>query len=111
MIPIQYIVLVTGLILIIIGVLILFLPEKNRNCTTTKILNGCDDGSGEIFEGRCNKGHIEHDYDKNKRSTGGAVVMIGPIPIIWGSDPKVSLLMMIIALIIMVLWFSAIRTI
>lgn len=35
---------------------------------------------------------------------GGAVVMIGPIPIVIGSDPGIALFMMLIALTAMVLW-------
>jgi len=35
------------------------------------------------------------------------VIMIGPIPIIWGSDPKTALFLMIIALAIMVTWILA----
>ncbi len=38
------------------------------------------------------------------RMKGGAVVMIGPIPIVMGSDPRIALIMMFIALAAMVLW-------
>lgn len=37
-----------------------------------------------------------------KSTKGGAVVLIGPIPIIFGSDPKTALVLVIFALIIMV---------
>lgn len=40
---------------------------------------------------------------------GGAVVMIGPIPIVMGSDPRIALVMMIIALTIMILWALAVK--
>ncbi len=35
--------------------------------------------------------------------------MIGPIPILVGSDPKTALLMMLIALIIMLVWAMGFR--
>lgn len=35
---------------------------------------------------------------------GGAVVMIGPIPLVVGSDPRTALLLMLLALAMMVLW-------
>ena len=37
---------------------------------------------------------------KGKNIGGGAVVMIGPIPVLVGSDPKTALLMILIALVI-----------
>lgn len=36
--------------------------------------------------------------------------MIGPIPIVIGSDPKIALFMMIIALTIMILWALAVKS-
>ncbi len=41
---------------------------------------------------------------KGKNIRGGAVVMIGPIPVLVGSDPKTALLMMLISLVIMLVW-------
>ncbi len=110
MIAMQYIVLTAGLILVIIGAIVLFLQEKSSS-KSTKVPKGHNDGSNEIFEDRSNNSHDNQDYKKNVRARGGAVVMIGPIPIVVGSDPKVSLLMMIIAFAIMIFWFIAIRTI
>ncbi len=40
---------------------------------------------------------------------GGAVVMIGPIPLVVGSDSRTTLLMMLVALAIMILWTLAIK--
>ena len=40
---------------------------------------------------------------------GGAVIMIGPIPIVKGSDPRMAVLMMIISLAIMVLWIVSMK--
>lgn len=36
---------------------------------------------------------------------GGGVVLIGPIPIIFGTDKRFALILAIVALIIMILWF------
>ncbi|MDG6929607.1 MAG: DUF131 domain-containing protein, partial [Nitrososphaerota archaeon] len=35
---------------------------------------------------------------------GGAVVMIGPLPIVFGSDRRWALAMMLIALLIVLVW-------
>ncbi|MEM3185087.1 MAG: DUF131 domain-containing protein [Conexivisphaerales archaeon] len=39
-----------------------------------------------------------------KSAQGGAVLLIGPIPIIFGSDKRWAMAMMIIALAIIVIW-------
>jgi uncharacterized protein (TIGR00304 family) len=48
------------------------------------------------------------DYVGKKRGievNGGAVVMIGPIPIILGSDPRTAQILMLMALVLMLMWF------
>ncbi len=40
---------------------------------------------------------------------GGAVVMIGPIPLVVGSDSRTALIMMLIALAMIILWTLAIK--
>lgn len=40
---------------------------------------------------------------------GGAIIMIGPIPIVIGSDRKTTILLMLIALAIMVIWLFAFK--
>ncbi len=40
---------------------------------------------------------------------GGAVVMIGPIPLVVGSDPRTALLLMLLAMAMMILWALAIK--
>ncbi|MHC1688930.1 MAG: DUF131 domain-containing protein [Methanothrix sp.] len=44
---------------------------------------------------------------RTARIKGGGVIMIGPIPIVFGSDPKTTLAMMIMALAMMVFWLLA----
>jgi len=39
---------------------------------------------------------------------GGGVVMIGPIPVVFGSSPKIAAVMMIMAAAIMILWLVAV---
>jgi uncharacterized protein (TIGR00304 family) len=46
---------------------------------------------------------------KGKNIRGGTVALIGPIPILVGSDPKTALLMMLIALVIMLVWVMGFR--
>ena len=36
---------------------------------------------------------------------GGGLVLIGPVPIIFGTDKRITLILSVIALIIMILWF------
>jgi uncharacterized protein (TIGR00304 family) len=86
--------LIVGLALILIGTMLLILPEK----TTREEGDSKEDSRGD---GR----------EKERASTikGGAVVMIGPIPLVVGSDSRTALLMMLVALAIMILWTLAIK--
>jgi len=88
------VILLVGIALIIMGLFLLFLPGKEKN--------------------RRPAGDLGQQEQEQKRQTqlsaktrGGGVIMIGPIPIIWGSDPKTALLIMIIALAIVVTWILA----
>ncbi|HSD58880.1 MAG TPA: DUF131 domain-containing protein [Methanotrichaceae archaeon] len=78
--------LVIGLALILLGTMLLILPEKRTR------------------EEGYNRGD-----EKAERIKGGAVVMIGPIPIVVGSDSRTALLMMLVALAIMILWTLVIK--
>jgi uncharacterized protein (TIGR00304 family) len=53
--------------------------------------------------------YVEEDA-KSKKIRGGAVIMIGPVPIVLGSDPKIALLMMLIALLIILVWIVGLRS-
>ncbi len=78
--------LITGLALILIGAALLILPEKRT------------------------KGEVDSRGDEtSSRIKGGAVVMIGPIPLVVGSDSRTALLMMLIALAIMILWTLSLK--
>jgi len=75
--------LLMGLMLIILGILALLWPQRKE------------------------KDHHFVNSDKDEEHTkirGGSVVMLGPLPIVVGSDPKIALLMMVIALAMMILW-------
>lgn len=50
-------------------------------------------------------GEVRTDADSRSTVKGGGVVMIGPIPIIFGSDRKSSEIAIILAIILMLLWF------
>jgi uncharacterized protein (TIGR00304 family) len=45
------------------------------------------------------------DREEKRGMKGGAVVMIGPIPIVVGSDSRTALLLMLMAMIMMIFWF------
>lgn len=47
--------------------------------------------------------------EKDAQIKGGAIIMIGPIPIIVGSDSKTALIMMLIALAMMLIWAIGFR--
>ncbi len=44
----------------------------------------------------------EHEIGK-KRVKGGGVILIGPIPIVFGTDKKYALILMILAIVLMLL--------
>ncbi len=77
-----------GLIMISIGLIILLWPEGKK---------------GDHSEDRRN--------EKAERTEvkGGAVIMIGPIPIVAGSDQRITLLLMLIALAIIIIWIFAFK--
>jgi uncharacterized protein (TIGR00304 family) len=75
--------LLMGMMLIFLGLLLLLWPQRNEK-------NRYFPNSGE--------------EEKHAKMRGGGVVMLGPIPIVVGSDPKTALLMMALALAMMILW-------
>ncbi len=79
--------LIIGLALILLGTMLLILPEKRTR-----------------EEGDSSRGD-----EKASMIKGGAVVMIGPIPLVVGSDSRTALLMMLVALAIMILWILTIK--
>jgi uncharacterized protein (TIGR00304 family) len=85
------VILLVGIALIIMGLFLLFLPSTKKTCYPA-----AGPGRQEQEEERLPQ--------PSAKTRGGGVIMIGPIPIIWGSDPKTALFLMIIALAIMVTW-------
>jgi uncharacterized protein (TIGR00304 family) len=82
--------LMLGIFAILIGTLVLLWPRnwgKGRPCQP---------------EDRCGE---ESPFDFK----GSAVIMIGPIPIVMGSDPRMAALMMALSLAIMILWIAAMK--
>jgi uncharacterized protein (TIGR00304 family) len=72
-----------GLLLIAAGLLVMFMPHKEPE-------------GGELTDQEGPKAGAE--------IKGGAVIMIGPIPLVIGSDSKTALVMMLMALAIMLIW-------
>ncbi|MCX6676197.1 MAG: DUF131 domain-containing protein [Methanothrix sp.] len=82
--------LILGVFAILLGTLVLLWPKNwgnGRPCQP-------EDRAGE---------------DPSADLKGGAVIMIGAIPIVMGSDPRMAVLMMIISLAIMVLWIVSMK--
>jgi uncharacterized protein (TIGR00304 family) len=76
--------LILGIFAILLGTLVLLCPKNwgnGRPCQP-------EDRAGE---------------DSSADLKGGAVIMIGPIPIVMGSDPKMAVLMMALSLAITIL--------
>jgi uncharacterized protein (TIGR00304 family) len=87
--------LVIGLAMILLGAMLLIWPEKRTK------------EEGDMHEEK----RPEEEWREDERPTqikGGAVVMIGPIPLVVGSDSRTTLLMMLIALAIIGIWTLAI---
>jgi uncharacterized protein (TIGR00304 family) len=76
--------LMMGIFAVLLGTLVLLWPENRRNEEPCQL----EDRAGE------------EPYADLK---GGAVIMIGPIPIVMGSDPKMAVLMMALSLAITIL--------
>jgi uncharacterized protein (TIGR00304 family) len=81
--------MVLGLALIALGLLMMLWPDKlaSAKCPTS--------------EGRKD--------EENLKVKGGAVIMIGPVPIVMSSDSRTALILMTLALILSVLWILAMR--
>jgi uncharacterized protein (TIGR00304 family) len=87
--------LVIGLAMILLGAMLLIWPGKRT------------EEEGDMHEEK----RPEEEWLGEERPTqikGGAVVMIGPIPLVVGSDSRTTLLMMLIALGIIGIWTLAI---
>ncbi len=86
---------------------LLILPAKKYNYDDSE----GDDGPNRLEKGeKGEKAERSERYVKPGRSEsptkikGGAVIMIGPIPLVVGSDPRTALLLMLLALAMMILW-------
>ena len=54
---------------------------------------------------------VEDEYQTRKKTSvkGGGVVLIGPIPIVFGSNWKIAIVLMIIAIVLIIVAFSVFR--
>jgi uncharacterized protein (TIGR00304 family) len=80
-----------GIILIILGLAIMFSPMVSPKPV-------------QEIEEKDDRGEPKTSEYKHKVK-GGAIIMIGPLPIVVGSDSKTASFLMILALIIMIFWF------
>ncbi|HUI40264.1 MAG TPA: DUF131 domain-containing protein [Methanothrix sp.] len=109
--------LALGAVLILLGFLMLIWPRtEQKDCANDAQRQNQnreirDQGrrrqrteTQETIEDSRKRDKIEHTHVK-----GGALVMIGPIPIVMGSDPRIALFMMIIALAVMILWALTVK--
>ena len=91
--------LLPGAALIIIGLVVLLLPKRNE--TDRKLKANFTKVSKDGSEMNLGNDGL------TAKIKGGGVIMIGPIPIAFGSDPKTALAVMIMALAMMVFWLLA----
>jgi uncharacterized protein (TIGR00304 family) len=82
---------ILGLTLMLFGIWILRLPAQER-----------------AYAGGSRPKSAEEKREK-ARVKGGAVVMIGPVPIVVGSDSSTVLLLMLMAIGAMLFWFIVVR--
>ena len=83
--------MIVGIVLIFIGFMMLISPQVSEKRGTNDHLKDVEEEA------------------KGKNIRGGAVVMLGPIPILVGSDPKSAFLMVLIALVVMLVWVMGFR--
>ena len=105
--------------LIILGFLILIWPgseqkdqahDARRRNQSRKNQDQEHQIGGRRTETQETKENSEKSDETNQvRVRGGAVVMIGPIPVVMGSDPRIALFMVIIALAVMILWALTVK--
>jgi uncharacterized protein (TIGR00304 family) len=79
-----FLVFFIGIVLILIGILLNVVKRRSRE----------------------KRGDENDKKDENRRVRGGGVVVIGPIPIIFGTDRKALLLTLAVALAFMVLYLA-----
>jgi uncharacterized protein (TIGR00304 family) len=102
----------TGIFIILFGFLILIIgtaigmrenPEPGKGCSKRRDGFGkeADSGNSSDFEGLDKK--EPHAGKTESRIRGGGVIMLGPIPIIFGSDGESANKTAILAIILMVL--------
>ncbi|WMW24337.1 TIGR00304 family protein [Methanolobus sediminis] len=93
-----------GIILIIAGFVLIFISgvsnSQNREKRDEYSLNSDSYHSNSSSNG----GSFKSDSDKTE-VRGGGLIMLGPIPIIIGSDNKSAQTLMILAIVLMVLYF------
>ncbi len=92
--------LALGIILIIVGFMLAILPEQPRTPHADKTPEPGPE-NGQEPEEACGQ----------KSVRGAGVIMIGPIPVVFGSDPAAAVAMMLIALAIMLVWAVSIKSI
>ncbi|MCS3923407.1 TIGR00304 family membrane protein [Methanosalsum natronophilum] len=98
-------IIIAGTVLIIMGIFLLFISTLRRsrdgNDSSKKYSNNYNYHSHYTP----NSENVDHNDDDNSHSNvrGGGVVMIGPIPIIFGSDNQSAKVMMILAIILMLI--------
>lgn len=109
------IIVALGIFLIIIGFLFTISgsrklsgssPGKEQQYRDHDLYGSMSDNYTDVPESA-----IEDRTDHSSRSNvkGGGVIMIGPIPIIFGSDRKSAEIAIILAIVLMLLWFLFIK--
>lgn len=82
--------IVAGVILIILGFFIVALGMMHESARREKQDTGGEENTG-------------HEKKINGKVKGGGVILVGPIPIVFGTDRRYALILMVLAIIIMLL--------
>jgi len=82
--------------LIVLGFMLAILPKQTKVPQENKAL--------EPKQEQKERNQDREEADSQSQIRGGGVIMIGPIPIAFGSDSRTAILMMLIALTIILVW-------
>jgi uncharacterized protein (TIGR00304 family) len=88
---------IAGLLLIALGLALMFWPRPNgreKRQREEEISEKSRNDAHETTGGKC-------------QIRGGGVIMLGPIPIVFGSDPRTAAMLMLLAMAMMAIWLLA----
>ena len=90
-------ILYSGIILVITGFFLISLGISNFNTSPSNLQNQRE------YPKEDNKNSEEHEKNLNSKVSYSGIIMIGPIPIVFGNSPYLTIIA-ILTLILMIIW-------